>query len=132
MPNLFLSLDTLQVFSAFSYLHHNNIVHRDLKADNITVPSHDLSSLSASNVVAQVIDFGMGRCLLLEENDNDPAEIHQHELDSYENSLAVETQFDGMDMDTPEAEEPLYRRCTPSESSPLCVFFFELLAIPCN
>jgi hypothetical protein len=99
-------------------------VHRDLKADNITVPSHDLGSLTASTVFAQVIDFGMGRCLLI-ENDNDPAEIQQHELDSYMNSLAVENQFDGMDMDTPEAEEPLYRRCTPSESSPLCVFNFE-------
>ncbi len=102
-------------------------MHRDLKADNVTVPSHDLASLAADTLVAQIIDFGMGRLLI--ENDHDAAEIQQHELDSYENSLTVEHQFDGMDMDTPEAEEPLYRRCTPSESSPLCVQFLNLLAI---
>ena len=115
-----------QVFSALSYLHHNNIVHRDLKADNVTVTSHDVSSLSVDNTVAQVIDFGMGRVLIQE--DSDPEEIQQHELDALESDVSAALDYD--DSATPEADpSPLFRRCTPSESHSLCALKCVLLAL---
>ncbi len=94
-------------------------MHRDLKADNVTVSSHDLSSLSVDTTVAQIIDFGMGRLLI--QLDPDPEEIQQHELDSLENDVSAALDYD--DPETPEADpSPLFRRCTPSESHSLCVF----------
>jgi serine/threonine protein kinase len=130
-PLLFLlPRNIIQVFSALSYLHHNNIVHRDIKSDNIAVSSHVLGvgGLTADNVVAQIIDFGMGRVLIEEEHDPDPEEIQQHEQESLEYKRTS-----GLDDCEPEpespvglADEPLYRRCTSSESSPMCV------AKPCS
>ncbi len=90
--------------------------------------SHDLGvgGLSVDDVVAQIIDFGMGRLLIEEQKDPDPEEIQQHEKESCENELlaSLDDGFDEPEPDSPaaEASQPLFRRCTASESSAMCVF----------
>ena len=79
-----------------------------------------MGTITAGNVVAQIIDLGMGRLLI--ENDPDPAEIQRHDMESVLESEWMAA-FDQDDPDSPMSDhEPLYRRCTPSESSALCVF----------
>ncbi len=122
---VFLSSEISQVFTALSYLHHNNIVHRDIKTDNIAVSSHNLGAggLTVDNVVAKIIDFGMGRLLIQEQKDPDPEEIQQHDKESCENEVLSGLDFDDPEPDSPTAAAslPLFRRCTASESSAMCV-----------
>ncbi len=59
-----------QIFNAFYYLHTQNIIHRDIKLENILVKFHsekDQNEMNMLNADIKVIDFGFAKNV--EENE---------------------------------------------------------------
>ena len=53
-----------QIISAIKYIHYNNIIHRDLKLDNILVSfmsDYDKANLNMMKACVKIIDFGFAR-----------------------------------------------------------------------
>jgi serine/threonine protein kinase len=48
----------LQVAEAMEYLHKENVVHGDLKTQNILFSQYDISGDKGSFIVVKVADFG--------------------------------------------------------------------------
>ena len=60
IPESMVQSITLQILSALRYLHSRNIVHRDIKPDNILIASKD-------PLVVKLSDFGLSKCVENEE-----------------------------------------------------------------
>jgi serine/threonine protein kinase len=60
----------LQILRGLSFLHHNLILHRDIKGDNICM----------SGFVSRIIDFGMARSLIVDGRRADGGEMLTHHM----------------------------------------------------
>jgi serine/threonine protein kinase len=62
----------LQILHGLNFLHHNMIIHRDIKGDNVCM----------SAFVARIIDFGMARSLIVDGPRADNGEMLQHHIEN--------------------------------------------------
>ena len=74
------SQKSLQILSGLSFLHHNLILHRDIKGDNICV----------SGFVSRIIDFGMARSLIVDGRKADGDEMLLHQSQTFHETAEEE------------------------------------------
>ena len=66
-----LSVIFYQVFSGLKYLHENNILHRDLKLENILISKKEIDLLDNTEYFwIQIIDFGTAKIFENDKNEN--------------------------------------------------------------
>ena len=75
----------MQILHGVAFLHHNMIIHRDIKGDNVCM----------SGFVARIIDFGMARSLIIDDPKADGGEMLKHHRDNREDEKEVDDEEDG-------------------------------------
>ena len=75
----------MQILHGVAFLHHNMIIHRDIKGDNVCM----------SGFVARIIDFGMARSLIIDDPKADGGEMIKHHIDNMEDEKEVDDEEDG-------------------------------------
>jgi serine/threonine protein kinase len=70
----------MQILHGVAFLHHNMIMHRDIKGDNVCM----------SGFVARIIDFGMARSLIIDNPKADGGEMLKHHIASMEDEKDVD------------------------------------------